>query len=117
MTRDFKKALQKHLNMPRINYKVKSRQGNQYKPIKEVSNIVYKGELLRRLGLPNSRFIYYQTLDLIPHIKPKDYESLKNANKRIRYKYDIEAVKIRLKEIDRLQLQGKSMDYIVKQLK
>ena len=89
--------------MRNINYKVLARQqlNKSYRPLPvQEHDIVRRGELLRRLGLSQGRFIFYQRHGLMPYKKSDD------SDIDHRFLYSVSEIKKILIQIDKLQLKG-----------
>ncbi|MCY4010541.1 MAG: hypothetical protein OXF30_00515 [Candidatus Saccharibacteria bacterium] len=95
----------------KLNYKVRLRLNKSYKPRPvEQTDIVRRGELLRRLDLSAVRFMFYQRHNLLPFKKSTTSEL------DTRHLYSVRAVKSRLQEIDKLQAKGYTIKEIVAKL-
>lgn len=96
--------------MAKLHYRARLRLNVRYQPIapKDSDGLVYRAELMRRLGISEGRIDAYLQRGLLPFKTGKAKGSKRNR----RYKYDVAEVKARLKEIDRLQRRGLPLDRI-----
>ena len=96
----------------KVNYKVRLRQNKSYKPsIVEPTDIVRRGELLKRLGLKQARFIFYQRHNLLP------FKKSTTSQLDPRHLYSVSEIKSRLQSIDRLQAKVYKISEIKAKLK